>query len=171
MVCHSPSSNEERGPDEGVRVTGLTNMLVNVIFRRELESLSLCNVLVDAGVIGNEEVCGGIVSMLVIKDILVVCCPTVVMVIVAGGRVTVVACSITVVVEIKVSVATGTKFVKTIVTVVGGPADAVCVIVCRTVVVAPIDPPGVGAATPPSTGTTEYDALGSSNGSGFEACG
>ncbi len=99
-----------------------------------------------------------------------VCCPTAVMVIVAGG-VTVVSCSMTVAVEIMVSVATDAMSVETIVTVAGGPADAVCVTVCRTVVMAPIGPPGVGAEAPPSTGTTEYDALGISNGSGCGACG
>lgn len=35
-----------------------------------------------------------------------------------------------------------------------------------TVMVEPGDPPAVEDGAPPSTGTTEYDALGISNGSG-----
>ncbi len=69
MVCHSPSSNDE-GPGEVVIVTGLTDMLVRVIVvfvDQDVELPTVCNVLVEAGgVVGNEEVCGRTVSMVMI---------------------------------------------------------------------------------------------------------
>ena len=72
--------------------------------------------------------------------------------------------AVTVAVDVSVSVPAGTISVETIVNVVWGTRD--CVMISMTVVVESGDAPAVGDGAPPSTGTTEYDALGISNGSG-----
>jgi hypothetical protein len=72
--------------------------------------------------------------------------------------------AVTVVVDVSVSVPAGTISVETTVNVVCSNDD--CVLTSMTVVVEPGDPPSDGEGAPPSTGTTEYDALGISNSSG-----
>jgi hypothetical protein len=106
-------------------------------------------------------------SMVVGGMTVMVCCPAAVTVTVAvvgvtvTTKISVVSWAVIVAVDVSVSVPAGTISVETIVIVVWGAG--VCVMISITVVVAPDDPPAVGDGAPPSTGTTEYDALGISN--------
>jgi hypothetical protein len=109
-------------------------------------------------------------SMVVGGVMVMVCCPAAVTVTVAAAgttvttKISVVSWAVTVAVDVSISVPASTISVETIVNVVWGAG--VCVMISITVVVAPGDPPAVGDGAPPSTGTTEYEALGISNGSG-----
>jgi hypothetical protein len=108
-------------------------------------------------------------SMVVGGVMVMVCCPAAVTVTVAAAgatvttKISVVSWAVTVAVDVSISVPASTISVETIVNVVWGAG--VCVVILITVVVAPGDPPAVGDEAPPSTGTTEYEALGISNGS------
>jgi hypothetical protein len=156
VVCHNPSSYvEDTGEDAAVIVVE-----VYVEFAR---SVRVEAVTEDAAVVEAYSVAVGEVTV-------TVCCPAAVTVTVAAAGVTVttsssvVSCAVTVAVDVRVSVPAGTISVETIVNVVW--SIGVCVMISMTVVVETGDAPAVGEGAPPSTGTTEYDALGISNGSG-----
>jgi hypothetical protein len=124
--------------------------------------------IVDAVV--EDAAAAEVYSMVVGGVMVMVCCPAAVTVTVAAAgatvttKISVVSWAVTVAVDVSISVPAGTISVETIVNVVWGAG--VCVMISITVVVAPGDPPAVGDGAPPSTWTTEYEALGISNGSG-----
>jgi len=138
VVCHNPSSYvEDTGEDAAVMVVE-----VYVEFGRlfRVEAVT-------------EDVAGAEAYSVAVT----VCCT-------AAVTVTVAAAGVTVAVDVSVSVPAGTISVEIIVNVVW--SIGVCVVISMTVVVETDDAPAVGEGAPPSTGTTEYDTLGISNGSG-----
>lgn len=155
VVCQKPSSYvfEDVGEDVVEIVVGIDV---------EFDILHIVDIDVEDGAAAEvySTVGGGVMVM--------VCCLAAVTVTVAAAGVTVttkisvVSWAVTVAVDVSISVPAGTISVETIVNVVWGAG--VCVVISITVVVAPGDPPAVGDGAPPSTGTTEYDALGISNG-------
>jgi hypothetical protein len=156
VVCQKPSSYvfEDVGED-----------VATIVVEMDVEfTLHIVKVIVEDG--AADEVYSIVVGGMMVM----VCCPAAVTVTVAAAGVTVtttisvVSWVVTVAVDVSVSVPAGTISVETIVNVVWGAG--VCVMISMTVVVAPGDPPAVGDGVPPSTGTTEYDALGISNGCG-----
>lgn len=128
------------------------------------------DILDEIEAVVENEAAAEVDSIVVGGTTVMVCCPAAVTVTVAAAGVTVstevwvVSCAVTVAVVVSVAVPAATISVETTVNIVWGAA--VCVMISMTVVVSPGDAPAVGDGAPPSTGTTEYDSLGISNGSG-----
>jgi len=156
VVCQRPSSYVFEGVGEDV---------AGIVVEMDVEF----NILHMVDAVVEDGAAAEVYSMVVGGMTVMVCCPAAVTVTVATAVVTVtmtisvVFWAVTVAVNVRVSVPAGTISVETIVNVVCGAG--VCVMISITVVVVPGDPPAVGDGAPPSTGTTEYDALGISNGS------
>ncbi len=157
VVCQSPLSYdfEDMGEEVAVIVVDM-DVQFDVLVKVEI-------VIEDVAAAEAFSVAAGDVTVTVF------CSAALTVTVVAAGvivtkKISVESGAVIVAVDVSVSVPAGTISVEIIVNVVWGASD--CVVTSMTVMVAATDPPAVGDGAPPSTGTTEYDALGISNGSG-----